>query len=549
MPRFLPNRSSFTTHSTIRLLWESLNLPLSALSSISLQPESPPNDRFLPSSYKLDHLAQACIALPTLAAALLHSARSHTQNSSSSSNINVDSSNKVPTVTISARAAALSFVSERVYTLSSRPPPSSWGAISGLYRARDGGYVRIHGSFVNHRRALASILGVPVSDSGEVNREDVARAIGDRWDAEELERVALGGDAVVVKLRGPGEEWEGWPVSEKVVGVKRYAVPEEGEGADLEIRGHFGRYTGSSVGCGRRPLQGLRVLELSRVIAAPVAGRTLAALGADVLWVTAPHLPDLPALDIDLGRGKRSIQLDFRREEDRLKLLDLVRDADVFLQSYRPGSLEKYGLGPKDLAAVNPGIVYANLSAYAEPNDELNQNNPWATFRGFDSLVQTCSGMNVSEAEHFAAASTSPGEKNVPSVPSRVLPCQALDHGAGYLFASGILAAIYHRDFVPDGFGAYKVDVSLAGVMKYLQSLGQYDGASGFQVADPVPQQYPLGPKQGQKTGWAEDLWETKQSGFGDLRAVKYPGSIDGCEVGWDVMPKKLGSDEPEWLD
>ncbi|EEP75701.1 predicted protein [Uncinocarpus reesii 1704] len=289
------------------------------------------------------------------------------------------------------------------------------------------------------------------------------------------------------------------------------------------------------------PLHGLRVLELSRVIAAPVAGRTLAALGADVLWLTAPHLPDLPALDVDLSRGKRTIQLDFRRDQDKARLLDLVRSADVLIQSYRPGSLDAYGLGPRDLAVVNPGLVYANLSAYAEADGALlkNADNAWAGFRGFDSLVQTCSGMNVAEAERFGVTDG--------AVPARVLPCQALDHGAGYLLATGILAAVYHRDCVPDGFGAYRVDVSLAAVMKYLQSLGQYDGASGFQVDHPVPKSYPL-QEADEENGWDESFWETRPSEFGDLRAVKYPGVIDGCDVGWDKMPKKLGSDEAKWL-
>ncbi|WEW57598.1 hypothetical protein PRK78_003065 [Emydomyces testavorans] len=158
--------------------------------------------------------------------------------------------------------------------------------------------------------------------------------------------------------------------------------------------------------------------------------------------------------------------------------------------------------------------------------------------------------MNVSEAEHFGAASTTSGEEKdgTDVIPARELPCQALDHGAGYLLATGILAAIYQRDFVPDGFGAYRVDVSLAGVMKYLQSLGQYPGATGFEVTEPVPQNYPTRAQDGKKTGWSEDFWETKQTGFGELRAVKYPGLIDGCEVGWDVMPKKLGSDEAKWM-
>ncbi|KAI1938713.1 hypothetical protein LOZ66_003516 [Ophidiomyces ophidiicola] len=535
MPIRLPNRISFTPQTTVRSIWESLHLPPSALSSLSL-PYDPDHDRFFPSSYKLDHLAQASIALATLAAALLYSARARLP--------------QPPNVAISARGAALSFVSERLYTLSSQPPPSSWGVISGLYRTRDGGYVRVHDALINHRRAIAEILGVDMTPDGMVSRERVAQAIREAWDAEELERVALQGDAVVVKLRRMGQ-WEGWPAGDEPVHINRFAVPDAATVGDggAGMAGHFGNYTDAlDPGTQPRPLKGLRVLELSRVIAAPVAGRTLAALGADVLWVTAPDLPALPALDIDLGRGKRTIQLDFRRPDGKQTLLDLVRGADVLIQSYRPGSLAKYGLGPEDLAAANPGLVYASMSAYDELPQESNGSRPWAGYRGFDSLVQTCSGMNVSEAEHFLASSPGPGNESTAdttTTPARVLPCQALDHGAGYLLATGVLAAVYQRDFVIGGFGSYTVDVSLAGVAKYLQSLGQYPAGSGFAVADAIPKEYPL-PSDG--GGWSEDHWETRPSGFGELRGVKYPGSIEGGRIAWDVMPKRLGNDYPEWM-
>ncbi|WEW57597.1 hypothetical protein PRK78_003064 [Emydomyces testavorans] len=390
MPR---NRTSSTIHATIHSIWKSLHLPSSALSTLSLPPD--PQDfpqhntpRFLPSSYKLDHLAQSSIALATLAAALLHATRaqqsSQRQQQQQPQQQPIEHNQheiNVPRVTISPRGAALSFVSERVYTLSGQPPRSSGMLIGGLYRTRDAGWVRVHDAFVNHRRAVARILGVSVSAEGMVDREEVARAIRERWGAEELERAALSGGAVVGKLRRDGEgEWDGWPLGggdggeNGPVRVERFAVPEGRMGE--ELRGHFGRAGEGEAWLRRRPLQGLRVLELSRVIAAPVAGRALAALGADVLWLTAPHLPDLPPLDVDLSRGKRTIQLDFRREQDKRTLLDLVRDADVFIQSYRPDSLDRYGLAAQDLATENPGIVYASLSAYGEGDEELNRKNP-----------------------------------------------------------------------------------------------------------------------------------------------------------------------------
>ncbi|KAH0277602.1 CoA-transferase family III, partial [Aureobasidium melanogenum] len=262
-------------------------------------------------------------------------------------------------------------------------------------------------------------------------------------------------------------------------------------------------------------LKGLRVVEMSRVIAAPLCGKTLAAHGADVIWVTSPNLPDLPDIDREFGRGKRTAQLDIQDPTDKAKLMELIKDCDVFIQGFRPGSLARYGLSPEELVKINPSIIIANMSAFGP-------NGPWAGQRGFDSLVQTCSGMNVSEAQHAGQ-----GE------PARPLPCQALDHASGYILATGVMAALYRR--VVRG-GAWRVDVSLAGTMKYLRSLGQYPGSSGFLCKDfkeqaDVPAEY----------------LETRKSGFGRMVAVKHSAKIGGCEVGWEIMPKPLGSDSAEW--
>lgn len=132
-------------------------------------------------------------------------------------------------------------------------------------------------------------------------------------------------------------------------------------------------------------LRGLRVLELTRVIAGPLAGRTLAAHGADVLWVTSPHLPDLPVVDRDPARGKRSVQLDIRDPGGKAELVELIKSCDVFIQGYRPGALAALGLAPETLVELNPGIVIANMSAFGPAG-------PWAGRRGFDSLVQNVCG-------------------------------------------------------------------------------------------------------------------------------------------------------------
>ena len=255
--------------------------------------------------------------------------------------------------------------------------------------------------------------------------------------------------------------------------------------------------------------------ELSRVIAAPLCGKTLAAHGADVIWVTSPSLPDLPRIDREFGRGKRTVQIDIHNAEGKKQLLQLLKDCDVFVKGCRPGSLASYGLLQEELVKINPNIIVANMSAFGPVG-------PWSGRRGFDSLVQTCSGMNISEAEHAGQ-----GEA------ARPTPCQALDHGGGYMLAVGVMAAVFHRAI--EG-GSWRVDVSLAGIMKYLRSLGQYPGSSGFEARDfQKPEDVP------------ETYFETRETGFGNMTSIKHSATIEGVQVGWDLMPKPLGSDRLEW--
>lgn len=209
------------------------------------------------------------------------------------------------------------------------------------------------------------------------------------------------------------------------------------------------------------------------------------------------------------------MQLDVKKSDERAKLLELIRTADVFVQSYRPGSLAAQGFSTEELLSLNPNLIIASLNAYGPEG-------PWAQRRGFDSLVQTCSGINVADAERYGA-----GEA------ARVLPCQAFDHGAGYLLATGIMAAMYRR--ATEG-GSYEVKVSLAGVMRYLRSLGQYEGKAGFERKD------------FRRPEDVDQYLETRETGFGQLKAVRHAASIDGVPVGWDIMPEPLGSADPVWL-
>ncbi|KAF2214538.1 hypothetical protein CERZMDRAFT_37330 [Cercospora zeae-maydis SCOH1-5] len=487
-----PDRSAYTTRDSIDYIWYGLGLPADARDFLEVNlPEE--DEKALPSSFKIGHLAQASICLSALSAALFHS--------------QVNQSCEPRRISVPLKHAAVEFRSEHHYLLDGKPRMSSWGPLGGLHKTADG-HVRVHDNFLNHRKAACDLLGLDVET---VTREEFAQKIL-QWKALELEKAGMDSGAVIFALRSY-QEWEESAPGKHI--MKGYSFP---------VRVHR---TGPQVGIPRsvaahiprnadRLLRGVRVLELSRVIAAPVAGKTLAAHGADILWVTSPNLPSLPDSDIDVSRGKRTTQLDLDTAEGVKALHALAQGADVFLQSYRPGSLAARGFSARELAESNPGIIYASLSAWDDGYGE----GPWSSNRGFDSMVQNASGMNVSEADHFGD----------PAIPSRVLPVQVLDHAAGYLLATGINAALYRR--ATEG-GSWEVSVSLAGVMKYLRSLEQYAGRDGFECE-------PLGD--------ILQYLETRETDFGNLSAVKHSASVEGKEPGWDVMPKKLGSDEAKWL-
>lgn len=476
----MTSRVGFTTQAVVHDIWISLALPSSALLSLSLPDSDTP---LFPSTHKLSTLSQATIATSALAAAL------------------VSSPSSVPKVSVPLRHVAAEVNSHRLYSFDADQPPlpSSWGPIGGLYKAKDG-HVRIHDNFLNHRIGALQPLGLPHT----ATKEQVAEAISS-WTKVDYETAATqNGTGAVYALR-TRDEWNKHPqsaaISDSPVLLKQLSP---------------GPIPSIALGKTSRCLEGLRVVELSRVIAGPVAGKALAAHGADVLWVTSPSLPSLPELDVDLSRGKRTVQLDLTNENDKQTLLDLIKDADVIIQAYRPGSLSARGFSPEALTKLNPRLIYANMSAFGP-------SGPWSQRRGFDSLVQTCSGMSAGEAECA-------GKGEV----AQMAPYQVLDHAAGYLLATGICAAAYHR---AQKGGSWVVNVSLAGAMKYLCSLGYYGG----DVFD-LPEVYPS------KDDVPVDMKEQRDTGFGKMTFIKHSAEVEGKRVGWDEMPKALGSDEPKWL-
>ncbi|KAF5351563.1 hypothetical protein D9758_007210 [Tetrapyrgos nigripes] len=433
--------------ATAHLLWTTASLPEEYLGRLRLTPHP---DCTVNSSFKLAEAAQTSIGLSALSAALFHDLRTGVKQD----------------VSVDARLAVLEFRSESFYTLDRKAPGPIWDQIAGLYKTKDG-RVRIHTNFPHHRHGILDLLKIP--NTPAVTKAQVQDALL-QWTSQDFERQAGEARMCAFALRS-FEEWDQHPHAQALVGTPPVVIKRIGDAPRRQIE--------EGVQPSKHALEGIRVLDLSRVLAGPVAGRTLAAHGADDLLVTSPLLPALPDLDVDTSRGKRTTQLDLTHTEDSEKLKSLARDADVFLQAYRPGALEVKGFGVDELMKMEGkrkhGIVCANLCAWG-------WDGPWKDRRGFDSLVQTSTGFNVAEGQAYSAYLASIGQAADPE--PRPFPMQALDHTAGYLLAFGINAALCKT--ITEG-GSWEVQVSLAAVGQWIRSLGKVSPEEAFGKGKPLP--------------------------------------------------------------
>lgn len=397
------------------------------------------DDHPLPGPFRVGEAAAACVGATTLAAAELLAERGGTPEQ--------------PEVHIGHAAEA--FRSEAHLSVVGRKLDGMWAPLSGDYPAADG-WVRLHANYAHHADAICRALGT--------GADGVRDAVAERPAVDVEEAVlAEGGAAAAMRdretwLAGPGATIR----TEPLVSIERIgdAPPRPLRRLD---RSSSDRILAQQALVDRawpgqvlavwtveqRALTGVRVLDLTHVIAGPVATRTLAAHGADVLHVTDPKRPVLDRLVMDTDFGKRSCHVDLDTPEGQATLAGLAATADVFVQSYRPDSLARKGFGAEELAARSPGIIVVSLSAYGHTG-------AWRDRRGFDSLVQVASGI----AAH--------GGMDRP----RPLPAQALDHGTGWLAALGVLTALRRR--AVEG-GSWHVTLSLARTAEWLHDLGRDD--------------------------------------------------------------------------
>ncbi|KAL4807208.1 CoA-transferase family III [Aspergillus unguis] len=195
----------------------------------------------------------------------------------------------------------------------------------------------------------------------------------------------------------------------------------------------------------RRPLAGIKVVELVRIIAGPVIGTTLAALGADVIRVNCSKLPDLNALQLTLNAGVRTIDLDLTQDEDIARLKEIVQDADIFIQGFRPGSLERKGFGLNQLLETaskrGKGIIYVEENAYGP-------DGPFYDRPGWQQIGDAASGASFVTGRSLGYTD---GTSVLPPLPIS-------DMTTGLVGALGALMAL--RDRTRHG-GSYRVLSSL----------------------------------------------------------------------------------------
>jgi crotonobetainyl-CoA:carnitine CoA-transferase CaiB-like acyl-CoA transferase len=451
-------------------IWTSVGGEVSALDNLTLTGEEPQ----LPSSFRVAAAAQVGVAATGLAAAQIWSLRNRQSQD----------------VAVDMRHAVVECRSERYLRVDGQPPPPAWDVIAGVYRTGDQRFVRLHTNFRHHRDAVCKVLNCAPE------RDQVQAALM-QWEGEAFETAAYAAGGVVALMRSH-DEWSATPHARALAELPLISIEKIGEAAPKPWPK------------GDRPLAGIRVLDLSRVIAGPVAGRALAVHGADVLLISGPDLPDIPWLTIDTGRGKLTSFVELKREQGRATLRDLLAQADIFSQGYRPRALAALGFSPEQAATINPGIVYVTLSAYGHAG-------PWAERRGFDSLVQTTTGFNHAEGQ--AAGIDGPKE----------LPAQMLDHATGYFMAFGAMMAKARQ--AREG-GSWHVRISLAQTGRWLWNLGRVEG--GFETSD-LPGETVM------------RFIEEVPSGFGVLRSVRHSAILSKTGAFWARPAMPLGSHPPQW--
>ena len=395
-------------------------------------------------------------------------------------------------IEVDVRAAAASLVSFAYLRYQNASFERRGQATTALYRARDGRWIHLHGGFSSREGTLALLK---CDDDANAIATSVAE-----WDAQALEDALAERGVCGAKLRS-ADEWRAHPQGIALARVPLVEIIRLGDARPEPIPGPRADEYGA------RPLSGVRVLDLTRVLAGPTCARTLAEHGAEVLHVRSPKLPSIEPFVIDTNPGKRSCFLDLDREQDAEQLRALVRDAHVFSQGYRPGALARRGFAPEELARIRPGIIAVSIDCYGHEG-------PYAGRPGWEQLAQTVTGMALEHA----------GDEHPALVPAAIN-----DYTTGYLGALGVMRALARR--TTEG-GSWHVRVSLARTSMWIMSLPRTDPDArpgGFDAASIAP--------------WIIEM----DTAWGPLTRLGPIARMSETPPQWALPPAPLGSDPPSW--
>jgi len=435
------------------------------------------DDPVFPTRYRIGAAGAAALAATGLAAANLWELRTGRKQQ----------------VEVDVRAAAAALRSARYMKLDGPVQPDPMDPLTGFYQVANGRWVFIHCNFPNHRDHALAVLGGVTA-----RKEEIAKA-GMAWEGEALEGALMGAGGCGAFARTE-DEWAQHPHAAALRSMPLLEIVRIGDTPPIAFR------------AGDRPLAGIRVLDLTRVLAGPTCARTLAEHGADVLKITGAHLPHSGSLEFDTGLGKLSAHLDLRNSNEVETLRGLIRSADVFSQSYRPGALAGRGFSPQTLAALRPGIVCVELSAWGCEGE-------WRGRRGFDTIVQTATGMALVS-----------GDSGRP----RLLPVSAIDYVSGYLMAFGAMVALGRR--AREG-GSWLVRVSLASTGRWIVERGLIDADSLKGVPEDLA-----------ADEIARLMMET-ETPVGRLRHLAPIVRMSETKARWTRPPVPLGTHPARWPD
>ncbi len=391
------------------------------------------------------------------------------------------------TVHVDRRHASLSMTASAYLTVDGEKAVN-WDPLTGYFRAADG-WVYLHCQFAHLRDRLLKTFDLP--DEPEAVVAGLAAL-----PAQEIEdRAAEAGVCAI--MRRDRATWAAHPHAAVLAALPVLQLSRDGEALASPRRQ-----------VSAAPLSGIKVLDLSRVIAGPMIGRTLAEHGAEVLRIASPNLPYFDSLVINTGFGKRSAHIDLETAEGRAALTDLVQDADIVIDGYRPGALAGKDFGPEALRALNPNLIYITLSAFGETG-------PWGGRRGFDTYVQCATGLSA----------------DGPDGPTR-LPCQPLDYLTGYLGAATAMVALTRR--TREG-GGWRGELSLARMAIWI-----------WEMADRLGED-PGAPEANPARDEIAELLDEMDSAFGRLSALRPAVTLSETPPRWRTPPAPLGTHPARW--